>query len=498
MNYEKLMLIKENGIFADNSSQKNSYQLISEYFYNVLSSDKYDYKVIIDDETSKLIQIFKEIFENFEEEIPNHEKFQLRGKFIKLEDINNIKSPNRVLIVNTILNDNEFDKNILAINQIKKNNIDFDNFGIWTHLMLEQNPTYKQYEKYLLHFRYATYDEIYALIHTLSQFISGYNILKKGETLNYELHSGNSFEEKYLNRNELLNKLGMESSSVIFVDIDNKINKQYGIYSGIKEYDNKSKELRLIIPFVLIPNIKTDNIYNYFNCIFKEIDEKMPIESDEFKLYNKCIDILKRKVVNNFKNNLSNHKKALSEDKDAYLNIESIRLISDNLNHDNYVDLNELIKKASYKSQININEFIATLIRLIDSNKLILKNIIDDEAKFALKKGNEFFHIPYEYMCEEADMFLRLFLLNYEARYSVLEEFAYRLNEKYKTKKFTEFLEMKDLTCGTDARITDYEIYRMLGINRMPNYSMNYNPNDVENTVSEMCQENQKILSKHI
>ena len=364
--------------------------------------------------------------------------------------------------------------------------------------MLEQNPTYKQYEKYLLHFRSATYDEIYALIHTLSQFISGYNILKKGETLNYELHSDNSFKEKYLNRNELLNKLGMNNSSVIFVDIDNKINKQYGIYSGIKEYDNKSKELKLIIPFVLIPNIKTDDIYNYFNCIFEEIDEKMPIESDKFKLYNKCIDILKRKIVNNFKNNLLDNKKVLLEDRDANLNIESIRLISDNLNYDKYVDLNELIKKASYKSQINVNEFIATLIRLIDSNKLVLKNIIDDEAKFVVKKGHEFFHIPYEYMCEEADMFLRLFLLNYEARYSFLEEFAYRLNEKYKTKKFTEFLEMKDLTCGTDARITAYEIYRILGATHMQNYSIKYNPNDVENTISKMYTKNSKILSKHI
>ncbi|MBP3800069.1 MAG: hypothetical protein ILA19_03700 [Bacilli bacterium] len=505
MNYEKLMALKNNDIFNEDSTKTNSYELISEYFYNVLSSDKYDYKLVIDDETVKLIQIFKEIFERFECEVPDHQKFQVRGKFVKLEDIVKIKDPNGVLIVNTILDEKELDKNIDIVGKIKNNNSGFDNFGIWTHLVSDKNNRSfldnlcenEYYKKYILHCHCALYDEVYALIHTLSQFTNGYEVLKNGEKINYELCSNNVLEGKYVNTNDLLSKLSMDNSTIIFVDIEEKLNKQHGIYSGIKEYKNESKGYKLIIPFVIIPNIKTENIYDYFNDIFKEINEEMPEESDESKLYNECVNILKRKVVQNFKNISPDYKNNLTKYKDVYLNIESIRLIS-NLVNDEYIDLNSLIKTASYKSLINIEEFVATLIRLNDSNKLIFKTSIDDEVKTVVKRGHEFFHIPYEYMYEEAYMFFRLYLLRFETQYEFLEEFAIRLDQKYKTDKFTEFLKMKDLTCGMSARNPNHELYRIHGINRMKNYSIKYNPKDVDSISSKMYGEETKVLRKYL
>ncbi len=455
---DMLEILKSDQIF---NKYTNYYDSIKDYFFNVLTTQKYQNKIIMDDETFKLLKIFKEIFENFPSELPNNKPFQVYGQFFIKDEISSINPNSKILLVNEILDDISIKENIILINNlIRVYNIDSNNFGIWTNIgVLDDKENWQC--KYLKHFELKTINDKYAFARAISRFTTCYDIFKSKDTDYNNFDNINSkFKRIYINENELLRRLKIVSK-IVFIDItSNKFPQNQKIYSGIKIYQfNKTTK---IIPFLIMPTIKKNDIYNYFHDIFTELGSvtipcELQIPGQEKNLYNYCIEMLKWKLVKKFEkicNDSNINCNCVIEKQNLDLNI--INLISNSIS-DDYSDFSNVIKKSIYEE-----ELIATLIKLNDSNKIKFNTIIDEEAKTIVKKSNEYIFIAEEYMPQEALMIYKTFLKHYIINYEFYWDLAIFLDKKYKTGKFKEYLNLKEIT--SNVKNEDEEFNKIISL----------------------------------
>ena len=485
------------------------YEEVKEFFYQVLTTNIYDYKIVANKNTQILLMIFKRIFEQFQSERPNI-NYEIKGNILNKSGLNKVDLSNKnVLIVDDIVDKYET-KNVNSILQTLKNkhNLDSEHVGIWT-----MNCEYRKDLKvnhllpYFKHVIFKPTPETLIFSNDIVQFIITANIGNEISVNSYFLNNSISKITKEIENCEYIENYNINfsksniRSGVLFLNIFDDLN----VKSIIRLYEKDG--VTTLTPMIIMPTLFKMNIYDFCKKVSKKLNINIPetfAENNVDELYNWLNQTLSKNLIerifkdlaiedienynlnNYWENGIMGNKKYnfckkvdsfITSDIDDYMLVRNVNNYSSVANYffltlldDNFCDLEKMItlfkevnstnseeyaEMINYKeNSISDNQILANIINMADTQKLNL-DIIDNfnHKQFSIQKGNQLYRHVYENNPEIYKFFNALMFETYEYRYGIIMEFAKKLDKIYKTNEFTNFVKM--LMCTNHENYTD-------------------------------------------
>lgn len=301
------------------------YNDIKVFFYNVGVSN-FDYKILITRRSYVLYKIFETIFKTFPDELSECEEWKIVGTICnshslkQLEYIYTDLEQKTFLIVDDIIINGRTIKNIYNI--LKTLNISDNHIKIWTMacncdaLCLDENI-----ELLFGHVNYVCPEEWKELSNLLTgfiiesnvgyvSFVDSYQILGKSLEQIVDSYITVSHNAKiYNSENYALSKSAIVSK-IIFCDFDDEeIVKKFNIIPCIRFY--KKRDKLIAIPYVFLPTLKKEDLYEYCNSILSSLGLDIPIffEKNKFKcdiaFYHWTVQSLCKKLMAEFVNKIN-------------------------------------------------------------------------------------------------------------------------------------------------------------------------------------------------
>jgi len=232
----------------------------------------------------------------------------------------------------------------------------------------------------------------------------------------------------------------------------------------------------------LFPPIKKEKTLTFFEDLLSqyniEIPEKLKTENQEIELYKFTYKMLSQEIVKKFLNRISKDYK----DCDKFIlnnvwkngvyksNNQSTEILQPNFEHfsNDVTDLNiilnnnyESISNNLYSmlintentpiklfntilhlnSYYNLNEIIATIVCMIDLEKINIEiKEENNEIIQTIKTGSELYRLCFENNPQEFAFFKEIYQTKYETRYNNLVEYAIDIDRKKGTNRYSQFI----------------------------------------------------------
>jgi len=500
MYFTKIELEELKGIFKENNI---SYDDVREYFYQILTTSGYDYKIIANKNTQILLMIFKRIFDQFESERLENIKYEIKGKIINKNGLETFDLFDKtILIADSIIDKYEINNinSILKNLEKYKDDINDENLGIWT-MNCENREDLKvdNLIPYFKHVVFQTTPDTLKFSNEIVQFINTANIGNEVNVNSYFLnHSISKITKKYIDSNvdcEYIENYNLNfrksdiRSGVLFINLFDDLN----VKAIIKLYEKDG--VTTITPMVIMPCLFQEEIYDFCKKVSDKLNIKIPesIPSDNDKLYNWLNQTLSTNLIKRFFNDLGvtkienytldnfwengtfhNIKYNDLRKTDSFLhsNLNDYMLVRDfnkynsvanyfflSLTSDNYCELERMIElfkrvnldnKEEYVEMINYkdnsltdNQILANIINMADTQKInidIFNNFY--HKQFGVQKGSQLYRHVYENNSEVYKFFYELMCETFACTNGEIMEFAKELDKKYRTSKFTNFVKM--------------------------------------------------------
>ena len=440
------------------------YEYIKTYYYNVAINERFEYKIFLNRKEEYLFRIFKNIFENYPDEIPNEEKtFELHGLFGNEAILNNNNlnlDVKKVLIVSGNLESNDDVTNILnfidSLNQF--NNCNKKNISLWFSYSSIEVAT----EKLSPYIKHIIFENNTKLISSnLTEMILSLNC---GYTNNYDIYKIENSTVPILSR--LNNPIIYENKSLNFSKngISGKILfpkdildlEEYSIKACIRFYEKNNQTV--IIPTIILPKIYKQN--NSANCIklLSHLQLQLPNKDEsEAYIYNYTTKQLSNLLMQKFWKEIGIENSNIEDYKVYNADIEGIltfpnptikKIILPNDNNYNY---NHTKKIENYKQNVidlvtKINEASVEEIILGKSEEYsneeitaFIVNLVDNEyLKFnqANVRRNDYFECNNHVF----NYFYEFFRMTFECDYIKHLQFAEYFDKEKGTNDFTTFV----------------------------------------------------------
>lgn len=289
------MVITQQELKTLKSVLGTEYDNVRTFFYNVCVSD-FDYKILITRRSYVLFKVFKSIFNQYPEECVCPEDFCLNGIFCNSHSVNHLQlvnshlSESSFLIVDDIIINGRTIKQIYDI--LTGFSIPDKNITTWSIACnSEARCIESDVENSFGHVIYVCEEEWKMLSNALTNFVIESNVGYVSFVNTYKIDNINLDEICDLSNGSVLPNQNPNfdnsaiTAKIIFAEFcDDEIVKKYNFTSCIRLYEKCNK--LIAIPYVFLPALKKENVYEYCISILKRFNLQVP--SFLYENGNKC------------------------------------------------------------------------------------------------------------------------------------------------------------------------------------------------------------------
>ncbi len=456
------------------------YEYIKKYYYNVATTNKFEYKIFLNKKEEYLFRIFKFIFENYPEEIPNQEKlFKLEGLFGNEAVLNNNHlnlEDKKVLIVGGNLEINDDVTNIVnfieGLNNF--NNCNKENISVWfSYSTIDVDK--ERISSYIKH-----------IIHDINTKRTSYNLtemilsLNCGYTNNYDIYKIDNatipifsrLENPIIYENNSLNFSKNGISGKILFSNDILDLEDYSIKSCIRFYEKDNQTV--IIPTIILPKIYKQNVYANCKRLLSHLEIEVPNkEKSESYIFNYTTKKISHLLLQKFWEKIGienvniDDYKIYNVDIEGILSFPSSTINKITMPNDNKYNYNKIKRIENYKQNVvdivtkpnedDLEKIIHQNLKNIDNEEIIafIINLVDNECfKFnqanvnrndyfeynILEKDSQLYLAFYELYNEVFNYFYEFVCMTFECHYVKYLQFAEYFDKEKGTNDFTTFV----------------------------------------------------------